>query len=89
MPRFTGFSEKFFLKKRNSEIWAKTLHFSSNLPKELDSTLQLDSEELDSSFGEIRFSSSVMYIINSNSWFLAVLKRFSEGLPLFKLTFFS
>ena len=26
-------------------------------------------------------------VINSNSWFLAILKGFSEGLPLFKLFF--
>ena len=32
-------------------------------------------------FGEIRFL-KWRDVINSNSWFLAILKRFSEGLPL-------
>ena len=27
------------------------------------------------------------YVVNSNSWLLAISKGFSEGLPLFKLTF--
>ena len=38
-------------------------------------------------FGEIRFL-KWHDVINSNSWFLAILKEFS-GLPLFKLIFFS
>ena len=37
------------------------------------------------SFEEIRFL-KWRDVINSNSWFLAILKEFSEGLPLF--TFF-
>ena len=38
-------------------------------------------------FGEIRF---LMWrdVINSNSWLLAIIKEFSEGLPLFKVIFF-
>ena len=38
-------------------------------------------------FGEIRFL-KWRDAINLNSWFLAVLKGFPEGLPLFKLRFF-
>ena len=39
-------------------------------------------------FGEIRFL-KWRDVINSSSWFLAILKGFSKGLPLFKLIFFS
>ena len=54
-----------------------------NFPNELDSTDCL----FHSDFGEIRFL-KLRNVINSNSWFLAVLKEFAEGLPLFKLIFF-
>ena len=37
--------------------------------------------------GEIRFLKG-RDVINSNSWFFAILNRFSEGLPLLKLIFF-
>ena len=39
-------------------------------------------------FGEIRFL-KWRHINDSNSWFLAILNGFSQGLPLFKLIFFS
>ena len=54
-----------------------------NFSNELDSTDWL----FHAGFGEIKF---LMWrdVINSNSWFLAILKVFSEGLPLFKLIFF-
>ena len=51
-------------------------NFSLNFLKELDS------------IREIRFL-KWRYVINSNSWFLAISKGFSEGLRLFKLMFFS
>ena len=83
MSRLTGFSEKSFF-KMISEIWAKILNFSLHFSKELNS--------IDCSmwvFERLNFQSDEMYVINPNSWFLAILKRFSEGLPLFKLIFFS
>ena len=51
------------------------------------------SEELDSTdfsmgvFGQIRLL-KWCDVINSNSWFLAIVKGSSEGLPLFKLILF-
>ena len=54
-----------------------------NFTKELDSTDCF----FHAGFGEIRFL-KLRNVINSNSWFLAVLKEFAEGLPLFKLIFF-
>ena len=54
-----------------------------NFSKELDSTDSTDHAD----FGEIRFL-KWNDVINLNSWFLAILKGFSECLPLFKLTFF-
>ena len=76
MSRFTGFSEKSFFKKK-SEIWPKQLWAVMlwlYFLKELDSTdcSMLVLERLDFQRRDV---------INSNSWFLAILPL---GLPLFK-----
>ena len=82
MSRFSGFSEKSFF-KRISKIWAKILNFSLNFWKKLD-FIDFSMRVLE----RLNFQSGVMYIFSSNSWFWAIIKGFSEGLPLFKLKIF-
>ena len=84
MSRFTGFSEKSFLKK----IWNM-----GEVAMGCDAmAVFLEGIRLHwlfhAGFGEIRFL-KWRDVVSSNSWFLAVLKGFSEGLPLFKLISFS
>ena len=82
MSRFTGFYEKSFF-KRISEIWAKILNFSLNSSKELNS--------IDCSMWvleRLNFQSDVIYVINSNSWLLAILKGFSEGFAFIEANIF-
>ena len=83
MSSFTGFSEKSFFKKKDLKYGRSigTDAIALNFLKELDYRL------FHSSFVEIRFL-KWLDVINSNSWFLAKLIEFSEGLPLFKLIFF-
>ena len=83
MSRVTRFSEKSFFKKKKSEIWAKrmgsdaiALNFSNELTR-----LHWMSH---ASFGETRFL-KWCDVINSNSWFLIILKGFS--FRAFKLIF--
>ena len=84
--RFTGFSEKsffFFNKnlKNGQSIGSDAI--ALNFSKELDSTDSTDHAD----FGEIKFL-KWNDVINLNSWFLAILKGFSECSPFFKLTYF-
>ena len=81
-PSLLDFLRNLFLKKY--KIWVKCAMSSDaitlNFSKELNFTDWLSH----TGFGEIRFL-KWRDVVNSNSWFLAIWKEFSEGLPLFKL----
>ena len=86
MYTLSVFSEKSFFKKslRYESKYAMGSHaIALNFSKKSDSTDWL----FHTGFEEIRFL-KWRDVINSDSCFLAILKGFSEGLPLFKLIFF-
>ena len=80
MSRLAGLSDKSFFKKK-SEIWAKYGQwcYGFNFVKGIRLHWLFHK-----GFGEIRFWKWLDVII-SNSWFLEILKGFSEGLPLLNL----
>ena len=77
----------FFKKKKKSEIWGKYGQWCYRFKLLEGIRLQCHWQWLfDVDFGEIRLLKWHDEII-SNSWFLAILKEFSEGLPLLKLIY--
>ena len=84
-PGLLDFLRIFFLKKqKTSEIWSKYCQWCYRFTYLEGIRLQW---LFHAGFGEMKFL-KLRDVINSNSWFLAMLKGFSEGLPLFKLTIF-
>ena len=88
MSRFTGFSDKSF-KKKNKLQYGRSM---SSDTIALNFSTEVDSTGSSMVFGILMgfyFMGFLKWrqVNNSNSWFLAMLNGFSEGLPLFKIIF--
>ena len=84
-PGLLDLLKNLFLKKKKSEIWVKYAQWCYRFKFVEAIRLHWLSHV---GFGESRFLNWCNQVINSNSWFLAILKE-TLGLLFFKLIFFS